>query len=744
MFSPFAVAIFALLVPFQQPVPVPQTDRVPLTIEWIHGDGPREITTIPQTQWLKDGSLFMLDLRKPPAERTFERLIPASGARESIVDIPAALASLKELGVDPPQSLGWPTDLAQDGKTAVYLFGGDLYVLDLSKSRFRRVTQTAETEKCVQLSPDGAWVSYIRANDLYASPTGEASERRLTHDGSDTLLNGTLSWVYWEEIFGRRDIGYWWSPDSTAIAYLQTDESPVDITPFVDFDPAVPKIHNQRYPRAGRPNPTARVGVVDVAGKGEAATSWIELDRASYEYIARVQWLPDAQSLSVQTMNRAQDNLRLQLFNRDGGGGRILLEENDPSWINIHDDLRFLNQGTEFLWESERDGFAHLYRFSIDGTLLNRVTSGPWAVRSSGDGPFWLRQAVVGVDEPRGYVYFTALEKSSIESHLYRVKLDGTGFERLSVEDGTHTVSISPDGAFYVDRFSTLRTPPNLTLRAADGTLKATLAEPRTDLTAKLDLVYPEQLTIPTRDGFAMPAELLKPRWFDPTKRHPLILYVYGGPSAPTVANKWRGSIYLDNLLAERGFVVAMIDHRAATAISHTLESKLARIMSGEVERNDVLEGVAWLKAQPWVDGERVGVWGWSGGGSFTLNLMTHSKEFRAGIAVAAVTDWRFYDTKWAEFAMRTPEQNPEGYDATSFVKSAKDLHGRLLLVHGTYDDNVHPQNAWAFINQLIEHNIAFDMMMYPMRQHGIADRAARIHLDSLMFAFWDRWLKPD
>jgi dipeptidyl-peptidase-4 len=739
---PFAAWPLALvLCAFQQAVP--RDERIPLTVEWTQGDGPGEIAAVPRHQWLDDGTLALLDVRKPPPERTLERLDPATLERTPLVDAAKARASLKDLtGIDAPPTFGWPVDLDRRGKVAVYIAGGDVFALDLASSTFRRLTETPEEEKCVQLSPDGTLVAYVRNKDLYVHPTtGDGGERRLTRDGDETTLNGTLSWVYWEEIFGRRDIGYWWSPDSTAIAYLQTDESPVDLTYFVDFQPVVPAVHTQRYPRAGRPNPKVRVGVVGVTSDGPE-TAWVAVDPASYEYVARVQWLPDSKRLSVQTMPRTQNRLTLHVVDRDGQAPRVVLEESDDAWVNIHDDLRFLGDGEEFLWASERDGFAHLYRYRLDGALVNRVTSGEWAIRSSGDGPFWLRQALVGVDEEAGWVYFTALEKASTESHLYRVRLDGTGFERLTREDGTHTIDVSPDGRFYVDRFSDIRTPPALRLHTADGEQKAVLAGPRTDLLARLDLVYPEQFTIPTRDGFAMPAEMVKPRGFDPSKRYPLILYVYGGPSAPTVLNKWRGSLFYDNVLAADGYLVALVDHRAATAISHALETRLFRVMSGEVERADVLDAVAWLKGQTYVDPDRVGVWGWSGGGSFTLNLMTHSDAFKAGIAIAAVTDWRYYDTKWAEFAMRTPDENPAGYDATSFVKSAKDLHGRLLLVHGTYDDNVHPQNAWAFADALIAHNIPFEMMMYPMRQHGIADRAARVHLFSTMRDFWARHLK--
>jgi len=270
-----------------------------------------------------------------------------------------------------------------------------------------------------------------------------------------------------------------------------------------------------------------------------------------------------------------------------------------------------------------------------------------------------------------------------------------------------------------------------------NGKFVKLLGKSNPDLIAKFEIQTPELLTIPTRDGFPMPAWILKPKDFDPNKKYPIIFYVYGGPSAPAVANSWRSSIYFDQILVNNGFLVAKVDNRSATAISKNLENTILYKSSGEGERNDLIDAVQWFKSQSWIDPERVGIWGWSGGGSFTLNAMTNSEEFKAGIAVAAVSDWHYYDTKWAEFSMKHPEDNPEGYDKTSFVKSAKNLHGRLLLVHGTYDDNVHIQNAWAFTDELIKAGKMFDMMIYPMRKHGISDRPARIHLYKTMLEFW-------
>jgi dipeptidyl-peptidase-4 len=431
----------------------------------------------------------------------------------------------------------------------------------------------------------------------------------------------------------------------------------------------------------------------------------------------------------------------LDLFYIDRKTGKnlgLVLHETDEGWVNINDDLYFLESG-DFLWQSERDGYAHLYRFREDGQLINQVTSGPWALRSSG-GPFWLRRSVVNIDEKNSQVYFTALKKSSVERHLYRIGFDGSGLERVTKDNGVHKVGFSPDGQYYLDSYSNSSTLPSLTLHKNDGTNLHVLAKPRPELLQGLNLQTPELFTIPTSDGFPMPAQILKPKDFDPGKSYPLIFHIYGGPSAPTVFDQWQGSsLFFDNMLLDRGYLVVKFDHRSATAISKKLENRLIMMMSGPIEIVDILDGIHWLKSQPYIDPDRVGIWGWSGGGSFTLNAMTNTREFKAGISGAPVTDWHYYDTKWGEFAMKRPQDNPEGYEKTSFVKSAKNLHGRLLLIHGTYDDNVHPQNSWHFIDELIKENIMFDMMFYPMRKHGFRDKPARIHRQNTMLEFWQK-----
>lgn len=703
-----------------------------LTLEWIFGPEGRNVASVPATAWLDDGTLVMLDNRRPPAEQTFEKLNPATGQRQSIVDAARALADLKREGTN-LTTLPWPLAFDGAGQKALYIFNGDVLVLDLASARFQRLTSTPAEETSASFSPNGRRVAYVRANNLYFFDLDTNRETQLTRDGSETLLNGTLSWVYWEEVFGRRDIGYWWAPDSQAIAYLQSDDSEVDLTYFVDIAPFSPRVVKQRYARAGRANPRVRLGITEL---GHDGTTWIQINDKPFEYIVRAKWLPDGQRLSLETMPRVQTELSLYFADRKTGKATHVLTETDPGWVNMNDDLYFFSNGQYFLWPSERDGYMHLYRYRMDGKLENQVTKGPWALASAGGIAFWVRQAIVGVDEKNNWIYFTALERSSTERHLYRVHPDGSGFMRLSKEPGTHRVSMSPDTRYFLDRFSDVRTLPSLRLQASDGTPVKELAAARPQLLAPYDIQWPEMLTIPADDGFAMPAEILKPKDFRSDRKYPVIMFVYGGASAPQVINAAQGDTLWNQLLLDAGYIVVKVDNRSATGISKTLENTIVKHL-GEAETPDLVAAARWLKKQSWVDPSRVGVWGWSYGGFMTLNLMTRSQEFKAGISVAPVVDWRYYDTKWTEGAMRTPQENPKGYESSSLIPLAKQLHGRLLIVYGTYDDNVHPYNEMAFIDALIGAGKKFDMMAYPMRKHGISDEAATRHLYSLMLDFW-------
>ena len=703
-------------------------------IKWLYSDEGRSVGAVYKTAWIDENKLYLMDMRKPKEDRTLLQMTPKnSNDITSIID-PKKISKniLNAVGrSDTMMYLEWPSSFSSNGEYGLYLFEDDIYLLDILNQNYRRITDTESEEKAARFSPDGKKISFVRDSDIYVYDLRTKREKRITFNGSETNLNGTLSWVYWEEIFGRQDIGYWWSDDSKALAFLNTDESQVTKMHYVHWKPAEPELITQRYPKAGTKNPEVKLGIIELEN---LKLKWVDL--GPYEYLCRVKWLPGSERLSVQTMNRAQTELDLFFVDRSSGKNvKKILTESDTGWVNITDDLYFLDES--FIWQSERNGFAHLYQFSYDGKLLSQITDGNWALRSSG-GTFWMRQSVVSIDEENKKVYYTAMKESSIERHLYSSSFDGKSLEKISGPSGVHKIYFNEPGSMYLDVYSDSDSPPTLVIHNKQGSVLHTLVDERPEIISDYNLQTPELFTIPTSDGFMMPAQILKPKGFNPSKKYPVIFHVYGGPSAPTVFDRWQGnSLFFDNMLLQQGYLIVKFDHRASTAISKKLENHVLNAMSGPIERKDIVDGIKWLKSQSYTDANRFGVWGWSGGGSFTLNMMTNTEEFKAGVSVAPVTDWHYYDTKWTEFAMKRPLDNPDGYEKTSFIKTAKNLHGSLLLVHGTYDDNVHPQNSWHFIDELVKENIQFDMMFYPMRKHGIADDEARIHLYTKMLNFW-------
>jgi dipeptidyl-peptidase 4 len=701
------------------------TAAQPHTPEWALSEDAKALTKLPRTLWLKDGTLLLEDLRKPEKERFLERLDPATGLRKPALDTARALASLKALlgEKEAPAKLPWPEGVDDRCRRALVQVGEAFLLLDLPTATFTRLPAA----KAASLSPDGTRAAFVRDQDLYVVDLDTRAEKRLTLDASATVLNGTFSWVYWEELYGHRDEAFWWSPDSRGLAFLRSDESAVPLHSFTDFQPHQARVVTQRYPQAGQPNPAVRLGL---ASADTGAVTWMALPEASYEYVANVTWLPGGDRVAVQTLNRGQDTLDLHLVDWSGKVQTVLREQN-PDGVHFYEP-RFLKDGKHFLWASDRTGYNHLYRYTLDGKLVNPVTQGEWSLTPWGDdnGATGLQ----GVDG--GWAYFTCQASGSVERQVWKAKLDGSGLKRVTAEDGTHAPAFSPDFRYFVDTWSSVTRPPSLALRKADGTVAQVLAEARDGK----DLVLPSLFTLPAADGLPLPARVSKPRNFDPARRYPVIFYVYGGPSAPSVADRWGGGgNAFDQVLLEEGYVVVSVDNRSSAAIGRKYEAANRLRLYGDVEVNDLLAGVRWVKAQPWADPERVGVWGWSGGGTYTLAALTHTREFKAGIAVAPVSDWRFYDSYYTELVMKRPEDNPDGYKATSQVEAAKDLHGRLLLVHGTHDDNVHPQNSQAFMDALIASGKLFDTMVYPMRKHGIADKPATLHLYRTMVEFWKK-----
>jgi dipeptidyl-peptidase-4 len=713
-------------------------ERPKLTLEAMTDPTLYQAVNVPRTWWLEDNTAIIMDTRKSPASPMFELLDPRTGNRTPLFDNKEALESFKKLFPEgkAPGIATTPSSFDKSGSHGVYLVSGDIYLLDLKNATFIRVTDTKEEEKCVNFSPDCTKIAFVRANNIYMYDIAQKKETQLTSDGSDTILNGTLSWVYWEEIFGRQDTGYWWSPDSRSVAFFRTDESGVSLRQFVNISPWTPTVSTQRYPSVGDHNPDIRVGIISL---GTTKIVWANIDPHTYEYVERVDWLPDANRVAVRTTNRLQTEVDMYYVDRLTGEAKHIEKETNEGWVNLTDDLYFLKDGKHFIMASERTGYEHLYLFTMDGSVVTPITKGEWAIRSSGGGPYWLRKAVTGIDEKEGWIYFTALEKSSLEKHLYGVKLDGSGMKRLTEEAGTHSITMSPNAKYYFDRYSNISTPPSLTLCGIDGRHRKVLAESDLAGFTKYNFQVATLTHVPARDGFPLPVSITKPRDFDPSKKYPVVVSVYGGPSAPQVANAFSLGAIWENVLNNNGYICMTIDNRAATAISKKLENLLLYRSPGEIELNDLIDAVRWMKQQPGIDPDRVGITGWSGGGTNTELAMTRSTEFKAGIAGAGVTDYRFYDTKWGEAIMKTEKENLKGYEDHSLLKYAKDIHGKILLVHGLHDDNVQIINTWRFVDELIKANKLFELMIYPLRKHGVGDPAGRRHLMNTELDFWKR-----
>jgi dipeptidyl-peptidase-4 len=606
----------------------------------------------------------------------------------------------------------------------------DLYLFDFGAGTLRRLTSAPGAEDEPGFSPDGRRVAFVRRGNLHVVDAGGGHERTLTSDGSAEVLDGKLDWVYQEEIYGRGNFkGYWWSPDGTRIAFLQLRESKVPVYPVVDDVSSPPTLETERYPRAGDPNPEARLGIVSVNG---GAPRWVDLSRyaGAEPLIVSVAWAPDGRRVLYQVQDRIQTWLDLDEVTVDSLRTRTLFRETTQAWVEPQEDgLQFLKDGS-FLWLSERTGWKHVYHYAADGTLVAPVTRGAWEAR-----------VLHGLDPATGWVYFSGTERSAVGSDVYRVRLDGSGLERLSKVDGTHTASFNPPFALFLDTWSDAATPPQVRLHHADGTEARVIDRNPVPALREYALAQPELLEVTARDGFRMPALLLKPPDFDPAKRYPVYQHTYGGPHAPQVKNAWGGATYLfHQMLAQKGVVVWICDNRTASGKGAASAWPLYKNF-GELELRDIEDGLDWLAQKPWVDASRIGINGWSYGGFMVTYALTHSRRFAMGIAGGSVTDWRNYDSVYTERYMDVPARNESGYKKSSPRFAAKDLHGRLLLIHGAIDDNVHPGNTMQLAYELQKVGRPFRLMLYPKSRHGVTEPALVKHLRASALAWIEETL---
>jgi dipeptidyl-peptidase 4 len=628
---------------------------------------------------------------------------------------------------------------APDSRRLLFPLGGELYLYDLAQSgeaAVRKLTSGGGFATDPKVSPRGGYVSFIRDRNLWVIDLASGREQRLTGDGSETIGNGVAEFVADEEM--DRHTGYWWAPDDSAIAYARIDESPVPVQKRYEVYPDRTEVVEQRYPAAGDANVRVSLHVVAPDAGADAPRREIELGEERDIYLARVDWR-DPQHLTYQRQSR--DQRRLDLVEVDLGTERqrTLLTETSRTWVPLHNSLRFLADG-RFLWSSERDGFQHLYLASADGKRLTQLTRGDWPV-----------DRLLAIDEGRGLVYFLAGRSSAIQAGIHSVPLSGGEIRTLSETPGMHSPSFARNASVYVDAWSSASTPPQLSLHRADGgkiadLLTNDLAAPDHPYAPYRDMHRPLEFgTLRAADGRTpLHYSLIKPPGFDPTRRYPVVVYVYGGPAAQTVTDAWPGRAdhFFNQYLAQQGYVVFSLDNRGTPRRGAAFGGSLYG-RQGTVEVADQRKGVEWLRAQPWVDGERIGVHGWSNGGYMTLMLLARAPDdYACGVAGAPVADWALYDTHYTERYMNLPKANVDGYrEASVFTHLDGIRPGALLLVHGMADDNVLFTNSTKLMSELQRRATPFELMTYPGAKHGLRGKDA-LHRYRLAEDFLGRCLR--
>lgn len=703
--------------------------RKPVTPEAAAED--RTGRAIEDIVWAPDGAALVYR-----HEKSLHLYTVASRRRQQIVSL-AALET-RARAPEKPERFSWqnrrvrerPVQWFPDGRRLLVKVKGDLFVCPAGVGECRQLTATAAEEADPKLSPDGRSVSFRRAHDLWVAGVESGRARPLTRDGGATRWNAELDWVYPEEL--DLATAHWWSPDSRHIAYLQFDVSRQWIYPHADLLPLRAVAEPQRYPKAGAPNADVRLGIVPAAG---GKTRWLDAVQGEprgaggdgSHLIARVHWLPDSSAVAVEKLNRIQNRLELRVAPLRGPG-RTLLVEQDPHWVNLADGLTFLPKSRRLLWTSERSGYRHLYLYRMDGTLEAQLTNGDWEVTE-----------VACTDEDRGIVYFESTEQSPLERHLYQVALDGSGRRRLTTDAGTNSALMAPGCGHYLRSFSSFDEPPRKTLHTNGGEQIDELDPPDRSVPEEYEILPQQVVTLATSDGETLYGRLLRPAGFQPSRKYPAVVLVYGGPHAQNVVNRWFGAD-LAQALGHAGFVVWQLDNRGTAGRGHSWETRLYRRF-GRQELADQLEGMQHLLGMGFVDANRVGIHGWSYGGFMTLYAMLHAPDtFRAGVAGAPVTQWRNYDTIYTERYLGLPEENQEGYRLSSPLDDAARLRGPLLLIHNIQDDNVLFQHTLQMADALERAGKPFEMMIYPQKTHGVTGEAKK-HFYRAVVDFFTRRL---
>ncbi len=681
---------------------------------------------VTRLSWLPDGSGLYFK-----QEKSFVKIDIKSGKKEALFDEARIISKYNELTGKDLKELPFENfEFIDNGNKIKFKVSSKGFLCDLEsyemisyvpEKEFRGVRGRIYSEV---ISPDLKYRAFVRDFNLYIKDFDE-NETPLTQGGHRDLRKGFPDWVYPEEL-GQYE-AFCWSPDSAKIAYMEFDESPVKKYPIVhDVDPS-PEFEMQSYPKAGQNNPIVQFYIVDVENQ---KTIRVKTGIDTNVYLFNGKWTPDGKYFTYQSLNRLQNELELFAVEPETGEVDLILKDQDPCYIEADDDPIFLKDNQRFIWTSERSGWNEIYLYDISGESFEQLTDAKLPVNR-----------VVGVDEEKGWIYFTGQENRGLETYLYRVGMDGSGFEKLLQEVGTHSVSMSPDGKHFVDYLSSFNKPSRIFLYTAHGKQIRELG--RSVMTKEfkdLELIQPENFVFESADGkYKLDGILYKPAHFSENEKYPLVMSVYGGPGAKRIYNRFNGDSS-GQALAQLGFIVASIDHRGVSGRSKDFQN-LMYMNLGQIELEDHVAAVKFLAKRPYIDENRVGIYGHSYGGYLTcMALLKAPGVFHVGVAGAPVTDWRNYDTIYTERYMRRPQDNPEGYEKGSCLNYAQNLKGHLAIHHGAVDNNVHPGNTIQLIQAFLEDNKKFDLMIYPEQRHGIRfDRYGEARVEFLI-----EHLKPE
>jgi dipeptidyl-peptidase 4 len=620
--------------------------------------------------------------------------------------------------------------LIRTGFESIYRrsFVAEYFVYDRNLKSLRKLSANGK-QSYASFSPDGTRVGFVRSNNLFFVDLKSLQEVQVTTDGRfNHIINGSTDWVYEEEF--SFVAGFFWSPDSRKIAFYKFDESPVKEYNLQKWNKGqlYPEDYRFKYPKAGEANSKVEIWFYDVASKQMTKA---DTGPAGDFYIPRVKWTQDPEVFSIRKLNRLQNTLEIIHANATTGKSAVVLTEKSDTYIDVEflDDLTYLEDGKHFIHSSESGGYKQLYLYTLEGKLSKKLTPGDFEVSE-----------FLGFDEKSKTLYFISTEVSPLQKHFYGLTLDGKKKVRLSAAEGTHQINLSGDYQYYVDHHSNAGTPPVATLYRTKGNQPVKVLETNKKLVEAAEmygLARKEFFSFKTSEGSLLNGYMLKPQNFDPSRQYPVMLYQYSGPGSQNVSDSWSGShFYFHQMLAQKGYIVAVIDTRGTGSRGEKFKNVTYKQL-GKFELEDIVETAKYLQGLQYVDDSRLGIWGWSYGGYMSSLAMTKSPGiFKMGIAVAPVTNWRFYDTVYTERYLQTPQLNPEGYDANSPLTYAGDLQGKFLLIHGTGDDNVHFQNSVVFQQALIDARKQFRSFYYPDKAHGISGGVTRFHLYGMMLDF--------